>query len=335
MSLTNSIVDVPGILVGHAQDDEAITGCSVILCPKGAVSGVSQSGGAPGTRETDALRPMHLVQKAHAVVLSGGSAFGLDAASGVMKYLEEKKVGFNTGVARVPIVASAVLFDLAIGNPNIRPDAQMGYQACLNASDTAVPEGNVGAGAGATAGKLFGMNQAFKTGLGTSSIKIGNLIVGSIVALNPFGDIIDPDDNKIIAGTRSFSKLGLQLGERDYFANTLVTMGSLIGKFILKGVNNSNTVIAVVATNARLSKEESNKVAQMAQDGIAMTVRPAHTMMDGDTIFALSTGEFKEDVNLVGAYAAQSLKLSIIRAVKNSVSAGGLPAYPNLSTGQI
>ena len=289
MTLSNCITDVPGIWVGHTQNEDALTGCTVILCPKGAVSGVDQRGGAPGTRETDALRPMHLVQKAHAVVLSGGSAFGLDAASGVMKYLEEKGVGYNTGVVRVPIVASAVLYDLDIGSAAIRPDANMGYQSCLLATNGPVTEGNVGAGTGATAGKLFGIKQAYKTGIGSASIKIGRTIVGAIVVVNPFGDVIDPETNKLIAGARSFTKLGIQFGQRDFFANTVLTMGSIAGKTILKLASMSNTVIGVVATNAKLNKEEVNKIAQMAQDGIAQTIRPAHTMFDGDTIFSLAT----------------------------------------------
>ncbi|MCE1255494.1 MAG: P1 family peptidase [Anaerolineae bacterium] len=327
MILNNSITDVPGIFVGHAQNQEAQTGCSVVLCPKGAVSGVSQTGGAPGTRETDAMRPMHLVQKAHAVILSGGSAFGLDAASGVMRYLEEKGVGFNTGAAKVPIVASAVLFDLALGSATLRPDAEMGYQSCLAANHEAVVQGNVGAGTGASAGKIFGMQHAFKTGIGSASFKIGQTVVGALIAVNPFGDIIDPQSQKIIAGARSFKTLGIQWGSTDYFADTLQVMASLAGKTILQLAGMSNTVIGVVATNARLNKEETNKVAQMAQDGIARTISPAHTMMDGDTIFALATGEHKEDVNIVGAYAARAVASAIINAVKTAHPAGGLPAY--------
>jgi len=329
---TNYLTEIPGILVGHAQNTAALTGCTVVLCPRGAVSGVDQRGGAPGTRETDALRPMHLVQKAHAVVLSGGSAYGLDASSGVMKYLEENKSGFNTGVVRVPIVASAVLFDLGIGDPSIRPDAAMGYDACTAASNGPIVEGNVGAGTGATAGKLFGMKQAFKTGVGTASLKIGRLVIGAIVVANPFGDIIDPDTQQIIAGARSFKKVGIQFGRNQYFADTLGSMSSTVGKAILKLAGFSNTVIGVVVTNAKLNKEETNKVAQMAQDGIALTVRPAHTMMDGDTIFALATGETREDVNIVGAYAAQVFAQAIVRSVKSASPAADLPAYNSINT---
>ncbi len=198
-----SITDVPGIRVGHAQNEAAGTGCTVILCEKGAVGGVDQRGGAPGTRETDVLNPVNLVDVVHAVVLAGGSAFGLNAVSGVMRYLEEKKIGFNTGVARVPIVPAAVLFDLAVGDAKIRPDDAMGYQACLNASHETVKQGNVGAGTGASVGKLFGMARAMKAGIGTASITLpGGVVVGAIIAVNAFGDVIDPENNQILAGTR-------------------------------------------------------------------------------------------------------------------------------------
>jgi len=211
--MNNSITDVPGIRVGHAQNDEALTGCTVILCEGGAVGGVDQRGGAPGTRETDLLRPMHLVEKAHAVLLTGGSAFGLDAASGVMRYLEERKTGFDAGVARVPIVPAAVIFDLALGRSDVRPDAAMGYQACVNASDGAIAEGNMGVGAGATVGKILGMTQSMKSGVGTASLYIGGgVIVGAIVAVNAFGDVIDPATSAIIAGVRTLHKGPITIG---------------------------------------------------------------------------------------------------------------------------
>jgi L-aminopeptidase/D-esterase-like protein len=204
MKLTNSITDVPGIQVGHAQDDDALTGCTAILCRKGAVAGVDVRGGAPGTRETDLLNPINLVQKVHAVVLAGGSAFGLDAASGVMRYLEEQKIGFNTGVAKVPIVPSAILFDLNLGRSDRRPDAEMGYQAAASASNVPPREGNFGAGTGASIGRILGLNQGMKTGVGTASVDIGGgVVVGAIVAVNAFGDVIDPQTGEIIAGVRS------------------------------------------------------------------------------------------------------------------------------------
>ena len=327
MKLKNAITAVPGIRVGHAQDDEALTGCTVILCEKGAVGGVDQRGGAPGTRETDLLKPVNAVEKVHAVLLAGGSAFGLDAASGVMRYLEEKGIGFNTGVARVPIVPAAILYDLAIGRAEVRPDLEMGYRAAASASAEAPAEGNAGAGTGATVGKIFGMKQAMKSGLGTASMEIGGgIIVGAIVAVNAFGDVVDPQTGRILAGART-TKLGpVRLGSTDYFADTLAVMKTLAGRAIMKLAMSRNTVIGVVATNAKFTKSEATKMAQMAQDGLARAIRPAHTMLDGDTIFAMATGQKKADVSIVGAYAAEVLAQAIVRAVKAAKPAGGLPS---------
>ncbi|HWQ04765.1 MAG TPA: P1 family peptidase [Longilinea sp.] len=322
--MQNSITDVPGILVGHATDLDAMTGCTVILTEDGAIAGVDQSGGAPGTRETDALRPMHLVTKAHAVLLAGGSAFGLNAATGVMRYLEEKGIGFDTGYARVPIVPAAVLYDLGIGKSDIRPDAEMGYLACKNANAQETAEGNIGAGTGATVGKIFGMRQAMKSGIGTSSMDLGGgLVVGAIVAVNAYGDVINPENGKIIAGARAIS---IDKASQPKFSDTLATMRSFLGKTVLQFSSTHNTVIGVVATNARLTKEEANKVAQMAQDGLARTVRPAHTMFDGDTLFTLATGRKKADVNVIGAFAAECVAGAIVRAAQKATSVAGLPA---------
>ncbi len=322
-----SITSISGIRVGHAQDEEALTGCTVVLCEGGAIGGVDQRGGAPGTRETDALHPMHLVDQVHAVVLAGGSAFGLDAASGVVRYLEERRVGFDVRVARVPIVPAAILFDLGIGRADIRPDAAMGYQACQNASSDPPLEGNVGAGIGATVGKILGMEQAMKSGIGHAAMEIGaGVIVGALAAVNVFGDVIDPASGQILAGARTIHKGPLQIGADGYFANTLEVMKSLVGQTILGFSTREHTAIGVVVTNARLNKEQINKVAQMAQDGLARTVRPAHTMLDGDTIFALATGEHKADVNTVGAFAAVVFAQAIIRAVRTAKSVAGLPA---------
>lgn len=327
MKLNNAITDVPGILVGHAQNEQALTGCTVILCEKGAVGGVDQRGGAPGTREVDALHPMHLVTKVHGVVLAGGSAFGLEAATGVMRYLEEKGVGFDTHVYKVPIVPSAILFDLGIGDPKVRPDAAMGYQACQNASAQPPAEGNVGAGTGATVGKIFGTAQCMKSGIGTASLEIGaGVIVGAIAAVNAFGDVIDPSTGQVIAGVRSRDVGPIHLGSPGYFADTMRVMQTLIGRTALGYGSRSNTVIGVVATNARLDKEQANKVAQMAHDGLARTIRPAHTMVDGDTIFALATGDHNADVNIVGAYAAEVFARAILAGVRAAKPVAGLPA---------
>ena len=326
-SLHNAITDVTGIRVGHAQDVGALTGCTVVLCESGAVGGIDQRGGAPGTRETDGLHPMHLVNQVHGITLSGGSAFGLDSAAGVVRYLEQRGVGFDVRVARVPIVPGAILFDLGIGSADVRPDAEMGYQACLNASTDKPAEGNVGAGTGATVGKILGMGHAMKSGIGSASVEIGaQVVVGAIVAVNAFGDIIDPATSQIVAGARSLEEDAPEMGTQGYFADTMEVLKSLADGTILGYASRSNTVIGVVATNARLDKEQVNKVAQMAQDGLARTVRPAHTMLDGDTIFALATGEHPADVNIVGAFAAEVIAQAILQAVRAAEPVAGLPA---------
>lgn len=329
--MNNTITDVSGILVGHAQDMEALTGCTVVICEKGATAGIDQRGGAPGTRETDALRPMHLVDSAHAILLTGGSAYGLDAAAGVMRYLEQKNIGFNTGVARVPIVASAVIFDLALGKPQVRPDASMGYNACMNATNSPVVQGNVGVGTGASIGKILGMRGAMKAGIGSASIYIGKgIYVGALMAVNAFGDVINPQNGQIIAGARSVQFGKIRIGKAGHFIDTLQTMKSFIGRNIMAFSSKHNTVIGVVATNARLTKEEVNKVAQMAHNGIARTIRPAHTMLDGDTVFALATNQRKADVSTIGAFAAEAVSQAILNAIFNASAAGGIPSINDL-----
>ena len=283
------LTEVPGIKVGHWTDTSAATGCTVVLCPQGAVAGGEVRGSAPGTRETDLLRPMHLVQQAHAIVLSGGSAFGLDAASGVVRFLEERGYGFDTGTARVPIVPAAVLFDLNIGSSKVRPGPEQGYQACLAAGDT-VKEGSVGAGTGATIGKVLGIERATKGGLGTSSLRLGNLIVAALVVVNAFGDVIDPRNGRVLAGPRD--------------GNSLLSTVDLMKQGARRMPWNSTT-LGVVATNARLSKEEAKKLAQMAHNGFARTIRPCYTMYDGDAIFSLSTGQEAADITVLGSLAAE------------------------------
>ena len=325
MKLNNAITDVPGIEVGQAQDEEALTGCTVILCRKGAVAGVDVRGGAPGTRETDLLDPVNLVEKVHAVVLAGGSAFGLDAATGVMRYLEEQDIGFNTGVARVPIVPAAILFDLNVGRSDVRPDAEMGYRAASIASTDVPAEGNAGAGAGASVGKFLGAKTAMKAGIGTASTEINGVVVGAIVAVNSWGDVVDPKNGEIIAGARSTKVGPLKVGAQGYFVNTLEMMKTFLGRTAVVVATKANTVIGVVATNAKLTKNEATKVAQMAQDGVARTIRPAHTMLDGDTIFTLGTGQKKVDPSTIGAFAAEVVAQAILRAVQKAAPAGGLP----------
>jgi L-aminopeptidase/D-esterase-like protein len=324
MTARGAITDVPGIKVGHAQNISAGTGCTVILYEKGAVGGVDQRGGAPGTRETDVLNPVNLVDVVHAVLLSGGSAFGLNAVSGVMRYLEENKVGFNTGVAKVPIVPAAVLFDLAVGDAKIRPDDAMGYEACKNASREPEKQGNVGAGTGASVGKLYGMRTAMKSGIGSASIQLpGGVVVGAIVAVNAFGDVIDPENNRILAGTRKIGQKNDPKGKIQ-FANTLESMSKPLGKMALRIATGSNTVIGVVATNAKLTKSEATRVAMMAQDGLARMIKPAHTMLDGDTIFTLSTGRNTIDLSTLGAYASVVVERAILNAIISANDAYGL-----------
>lgn len=307
MKFNRTITDVRGIEVGHAQDDEALTGCTVILCRKGAIAGVDVRGGAPGTRETDLLNPVNLVQKVHAVVLAGGSAFGLDAATGVMRYLEERKIGFDTGTVKVPIVPSAILYDLDIGRADVRPDSVMGYRAAASASSEPPSEGNVGAGSGASVGKIRGMKYAMKSGIGTWSMEVNGIVIGALVAVNALGDVIDPKTGARVAGLRSGSTL------------------QWMKKNQLSSAVRSNTVVGLIATNAKLTKAEATKVAQMAQDGLAQSIRPAHTMFDGDTIFALATSEKKADISTVGAFAAEVMAEAVVRAVKMAKPAGGLP----------
>src|SRR5512134_3771105 len=231
MKPRNAITDVRGIEVGHAQDDEALTGCTVILCRKGATAGVDVRGGAPGTRETDLLNPINLVERVHAVVLAGGSAFGLDAATGVVRYLEEQKIGFNTGVAKVPIVPAAILYDLNLGRADVRPDAAMGYRAAASASSDAPAEGNAGVGMGASVGKMFGRTLSMKAGVGTASVNIGGgVMVGALVGVNAWGDVVDPQTNQIIAGLRSGKVGHLRVGKKEEFADTIRMMKSTVGK---------------------------------------------------------------------------------------------------------
>ncbi len=314
-----AITDVAGLKVGHFTDKRRPTGCTVILTEAGATAGVDVRGAAPGTRETDLLEPNNLVQQVHAIVLAGGSAFGLEAATGVVKYLEERGIGYHTNFAKVPIVPAAILYDLGVGDAKIRPDANAGYEACQNASEQIPAEGNVGAGAGATIGKLFGMNRAMKGGLGTAAIKLPNgFTVGAIVAVNAVGDVFE--NGKLIAGART--------------ADGKKLMGTMPA--ILRGetpppmLGGTNTTIGVVATNAKLTKAECQKLAQMAHDGLARTINPAHTMFDGDTIFALATGKVEKaaNVTLLGALAAEAMTQAVVRAVK---AAKGLPGLPSAS----
>jgi L-aminopeptidase/D-esterase-like protein len=309
---------VPGLKVGHAEMPGRPTGCTVVIAASGAVGGVDVRGSAPGTRETDLLDPVNLVDKVHAVVLTGGSAFGLDSATGVMRYLEQHGIGFETGAGKVPIVPAAVLFDLNVGDAKIRPDADCGFRAATAATTGAVPEGNVGAGAGATVGKLGGTSRAMRGGLGTAAITApGGLVVAALVAVNAVGDVVDPATGRIVAGVRTPDGKGLA------DARVLMRTGALAPS----GAVGRNTTIGVVATNATLTKAQAKKVAQMAQDGLARAIWPSHTTVDGDTIFALATGgrAGAPDVMTIGSLGADVVAEAVLRAVR---AAKGIPGYP-------
>jgi L-aminopeptidase/D-esterase-like protein len=320
----SAITDIAGVKVGHFTDSRRPTGCTVVLVEESAVAGVDVRGAAPGTRETDLLDPVNTVQAVHAILLAGGSAFGLDAASGVVRYLEERGIGYNVGVAKVPIVPAAILFDLGVGDARIRPDAEAGYKACKAASANPVAEGNVGAGTGATVGKLFGMSRAMKGGIGTSSIKLeSGVTVGAIVAVNAVGDVFDPSSGKLIAGART--KDGKSL------INSMAAI--MRGESLPPMLAGASTTIGVVATDAVLTKGQATKVAQMAHDGLARAINPVHTAADGDTIFALATGKSARTANvtLIGALAAEAMTRAVVRAVRAARGIAGLPSASEIN----
>jgi len=330
-SKERGITTVSGIKVGHFTLKERPTGCTVVLVDgQGAVGGVSQRGAAPGTRETDLLDPLNMVERVNAIVLTGGSAYGLDSAQGVVRYLEERKIGYPIAGTVVPIVPAAVLMDLAFGGSStIRPTADCGYRAAMAASTNPVAEGNVGAGAGATVGKILGgYDRAMKAGLGSASISLPNgLVVGAIAAVNAVGDVIDPTTGAVVAGLRS------EDGQR--LADARAVMRSPVA--ILGGAASrpgGNTTLAIVATNARLTKVEAGRVALMADDGLARAISPSHTIADGDTVFSLATGTWQgqADVTRIGALAADVLSEAIVRAAVQATSSGGLPAARDLGS---
>ncbi len=317
------ITDVQGIQVGQFTDQRRPTGCTVLLFEKGATAAVDVRGAAPGTRETDALNPLNTVQQVHAILLAGGSAYGLDAAGGVMRYLEERGLGYRVGPVVVPVVPAAILFDLGVGDAKIRPTAESGYQACKAATSGKMAEGNVGAGAGATVGKMFGMKAAMKSGIGTASIRVGKtgIVVAAIAAVNAVGDVVDPRTGKIIAGARKPDGSG--------FVDTMARIRAGYGVELPPG---SNTTLGIVATNAVFDKTQLAKIAQMAHDGLARTIYPVHTPADGDTIFAAATGAVaaRASHGAIGALAADVLAEAVLRAVKNARGLPGLPSFSDL-----
>ena len=314
--MRNNLCDVPGVLVGHATDGEGLTGCTVVLFrdPDGAVVGVDVRGSSPGTRETDRLGPIGAVRGTHGLLLTGGSAFGLSAADGVVRFLEERGVGLDIGVARIPLVSAAVLFDLVVGDPAARPDAAMGYEAAASARSGNFEQGSVGAGTGASVGKALGMDRAMKGGIGSASVELeGGLVVGAIAAVNAFGDVRDPETNTTLAGPR------LKDGTPGDTAYLLLEAASRLRW-------GENTTLGIVATNARLGKPQAVKVAQMAHDGLARAVHPVHTTVDGDVVFAASAGSLEVATDIVGVWGARVMQQAIVRAVREAEGTAELPS---------
>lgn len=312
------LTDIRGIKVGHISDFEAITGCTAVLCEPGAVGGVDIRGSASGTEETPVLDPGHITPQVHGILLAGGSAFGLEAASGVRRYLEHRGIGFPTGSANVPIVCAAILYDLGIGKPNVRPTLAMGEAAAAAATADAVAEGCVGAGTGATVGKVLGMKHAMKSGLGTLTVQLpGGVMVSALAAVNAVGDVRDPQTGRIVAGARKAP------ASREFLDTVEYMKRGGTAPSVERAVK--NTTLAVVATNAQLNKVQARKLAQFASLGVARTVYPANTMADGDTTFALSIGELQADINVLGVAAAEALAGAVLRAVRLARTMGGVP----------
>ncbi len=309
------LTDIPGIRVGYVSDFDAVTGCTAILCEQGAVGGVDIRGSASGTEETDTLSPGHVTDQVHGILLAGGSAFGLEAASGVRRYLAGRKVGYAFGGQHIPIVPGAILFDLGIGKPNVHPNAAMGEAAAAAATTDPVKEGCVGAGTGATVGKLFGLARAMKGGVGSYTVTLpGGVLVSALVAVNALGDVRDPATGKIVAGART-----------DHLSREFIDSEAEMKRGAVIGAAPRNTTLAVVATNARLNKVQANKLAQFASLGMARTIYPVNTMADGDVAFALSLGAQQADINNLGVAAAEAVAQSILRAVRMATSLGGVP----------
>ena len=316
-----SITDIKGVSVGHASDFEGLTGVTVILTPSGMIGGIDISGFATSTRQTDALSASHIVPKVHAICITGGSAYGLDAASGVMDYLEERNSGFDVGVARIPIVPTAAIFDLKVGSAKRRPDKNMGYRACQQATDGKIAEGSIGAGTGATVGKFYGTEQAMKGGVGIAANALNNgLIVGALVVVNAFGDIKDPISGKILAGARKAKK-------STEFADT----SGLMRKGVQRPISAfQNTTIGVIVTNAKLTKQNASAVAKIASNGLTKAISPGNTLYDGDIIFSLASGEIEVDYYTVGLMAEEALINAIIRGITTAKETKGIPSFLSL-----
>jgi L-aminopeptidase/D-esterase-like protein len=315
------ITRVPGFQVGHAHDLQNITGCTVILCPPGTVGGADVRGSAAGTRQMDALNCLHIVEEVQGVCIAGGSAFGLDAAGGVLKYLEERGQGFDVGITRVPIVPTAVIYDLSVGNCRVRPDQAMGYAACRAATGHPQGDGCVGAGVGATVGKLLGVTQATKGGLGTSFLTgPQGLQVGALAVVNAFGDVVDPATGAILAGAR-------RSPDSFEFADTALMLRQ---GFVRRQFGELNTTIGVVTVNAILSRGQAQKIAQMGHNALARCIRPVHTLFDGDVVYVLARPQVSADLHVVGLLAQAALEQAILSAVTSAQGLGGLPSYRDM-----
>ncbi len=331
IALNSTLTAVAGLEVGHYTDPVNVTGCSVVLCRDGAVGGVDVRGGSPGTRETDLLRPGHRVDRLHAVLLSGGSAFGLDAASGVVRYLEENGIGYPAGPALVPIVSSAILFDLGLGNSKVRPGPEDGYAACLAASTGPVAQGSVGAGAGATVAKARGLERSVKSGVGYASMTLRDgATVAALVAVNAYGGVFDHKSGRLLAGPRKSAELDSDLEMEDPVQALLTSYpggASGQGAPVL-----TNTTIGVVATDAALSREDANYLAGLSHDGLALAIRPCHTLRDGDTMFAMATGRFPGSVDpvVLGAAAVETTAAAVLNALRSATGLGGVPSLSDL-----
>lgn len=317
------ITDIENIKIGNAEDEKAGTGCTVIICERGAITGLDVRGGGPASRESELTKPFASAEVIHAVLLSGGSAFGLDAAGGVMKYLEERNIGFDVGVTKVPLVCESCIFDLRVGDYKIRPDAKMGYQACVNSEKNNIQMGNHGAGTGATVGKILGIDYAMKSGLGFYALQIGNLKVGAIVSVNAFGDIFDYERGSMIAGVLNKEKNGFGNSEEELIK--IAENKNL--SFDIENNITTNTTIGAVITNAKFTKSQMGKIASMTHNGFARTIKPVHTTLDGDSIYAMSVGDVNANLDAVGSIAAMVMGKAINSAIINTKSAYGLKAF--------
>ena len=312
------ITDIENIKVGSAQDKEAATGVTVLICEKGAAAGITVMGGGPASRDSNLLDPLSSGKMIHGVLLGGGSAFGLDAAGGVMKYLEEKGIGYDTGFAKVPLICQSDIYDLGVGRSDRRPDKEMAYEACMNAEKNEPEEGNVGAGTGACIGKIFGKERAMKSGLGIYAVEVGNVKVGAVVAVNSFGDIFE--DGKKIAGLLNEEKNGLSDSEEELYETYTKEANLFVG----------NTTIGCIVTNAKFDKSEMNKIAKMAHNGVVRSINPVNTTADGDSVYAMSVGDVEANLDMVGTLAARVMSKAIARAIKTAHSAYGLKGYDAL-----